>query len=452
MQQMKDAVVYVAKKPVKYAKKPVKLAKKQIKKVLNSNSGGLSKAKNQEDGSDHPSHPPMLANRLSFDQEEARAKLPCLPPVYVPGEASDDDKEEIGLLDIGDKNPVNEIVFVPDLKVALRARDEDNEDDPAKDEFDEEDIDENYTTWPERSSQGKSSRGILVRSKSAIMDENARKMDRWSSMNFPRPPSTRYLPTMSDIFDLENESRTASPSEDEADGFIDPYPRIENENHSHLENIGHMANAIGSLAYQPVRLPVKLAKSTHKRLKKNRRKTSSVRKLSHEAVQKDGKEPDSLPHSPAGNLKDRYQSTKTMEMHFDFWSSDEDEMDLKTGSSVDRSYDSDTELEDDPIRELRERRASQRSRRSFVAQKLDETMFIVDDSPLRTRRNSQGGSINSRSSMYSRGSAGSRHSQGSSRHCKQNLRPCRVSMTGDVEEFAGDGMEFMTQDLHVQTE
>jgi hypothetical protein len=257
---------------------------------------------------------------------------------------------------------------------------------------------------------------------------------------------------MSDIFDLENESGTASPSEDEADGFIDPYPRIENENHSHLENIGHMANAIGSLAYQPVRLPVKLAKSTHKRLKKNRRKTSSVRKLSHEAVQKDGKEPDSLPHSPAGNLKDRYQSTKTMETHFDFWSSDEDEMDLKTGSSVDRSYDSDTELEDDPIRELRERRASQRSRRSFVAQKLDETMFIVDDSPLRTRRNSQGGSINSRSSMYSRGSAGSRHSQGSSRHCKQNLRPCRVSMTGDVEEFAGDGMEFMTQDLHVQTE
>ncbi|KAL3909081.1 MAG: hypothetical protein SGARI_002773 [Bacillariaceae sp.] len=64
-------------------------------------------------------------------------------------------------------------------------------------------------------------------------------------------------------------------------------------------------------------------------------------------------DPTGLHKSPA----ETYQSTNTMETQSDFWSSDDDEIDLKTGSSggMDRSYDSDNELEDDPVREFRER-------------------------------------------------------------------------------------------------
>ena len=254
---------------------------------------------------------------------------------------------------------------------------------------------------------------------------------------------------MDDIFDLENDlSPTASPSENDQDDFIDPYPQVEREKHTHLDNIGTVANAIGSLAIQPVRMPVKLAKNTHKRLKKNKKRQSSFRMASYEFDEE--KVPESVHNSPATSVnKETYQSTDTMETTFDFWSSDDDEMALNTGNAVmDRSYDSDNELEDDPIRELRERRASKlsrrASRRSFVAHALDESISIVNGVPLppaRARRYSHsrtGGSTHSRNSMQgSRRSSSSRGGSRSSRESikRESLRPYRVSMTGEVEDF-----------------
>jgi hypothetical protein len=310
--KIKGAMVTLAKQPVKLAKQPVKLAKSTRKRFIKKVPA------------------PILGDDEASNQQHdkpGREVLPSLPPLYVPGESSED--EDDLLQDVNDHDDLQEINFTPDVvsskKMKAKRKDEQADEEPAppspvspKRKSRRSSMEQVTSAISTLSKQpvklakqpvklAKSTRKRLKKRRKAreaklqAIQQSQRSLhpdascSSDGSLDCHTAHSTRFLPSLDDIF--LRDGHVIDPLEDDDDDFpvdVDkahdrfaavPPPlalshTTKSEKKSHRSSLGYVANAIGAIAYQPVRVPVKLAKKTHKRLK--RRKSKKKQKKEEE--------------------------------------------------------------------------------------------------------------------------------------------------------------------------
>ncbi|KAG7337902.1 hypothetical protein IV203_022432 [Nitzschia inconspicua] len=295
--KIKGAMVTLAKQPAILAKQPVRLAKSTRKRFMKKNNT-----------------PSLEQVQQSNETPLQHHVLPTLPPLYVPGESSEDDDD---LLIVADESSnCKEILYKPKSKRELLKKHnrEGADDEPTPPST------ENPKQRTRRSSMEHVATAISILSKQPVklakstrrrlkkrrkareakleaMHESQRSMhcdgsvSSDGSLECYAAYSTRFLPTLDDIFAASNQiledvdplveagdfPLTVDGTRDRFAAIFSPTAVVVSDKKSRRSSLGYVANAIGSMAYQPVRVPVKFAKKTHKRLRKKRKHKKEVK-------------------------------------------------------------------------------------------------------------------------------------------------------------------------------